>query len=133
MSSELANPQSIRDLRVRIAIGAVRGAHVFDRTLLRSPSPLPPATLETNLMAHFATTYGFALVEVLREVEARYPEFAEELLHTVIDIGENGDDGRCEDIWPDIEARIAQGGVGTPAWDAKHGLAATAQTQGDHE
>lgn len=129
MSSEIANPTTIRDLRVRIAIGAVRGAHVFDRTLLRSPSPMPPATLETNLMAHFATTYGFALVEVLREVEARYPEFAEELLHTVIDIGENGDDGRCEDIWSDVEARIAEGGVGTPAWDAKHQIGVPADSE----
>ncbi len=113
-------PATIRDLRIQIGAGAARGGHVFERTLLGSPSPMPPATLETNLMAHFAYFYGFALVEVLRAVEARCdPEFADEILHTINDIGDNGDDGRCADVWPDIEARLAKGGVGTPQWDAE--------------
>lgn len=107
-----------RDIRTRIAVGAARGAHVFDRTLLTGPSPMPPATVETNLMAHFATTYGFALAEVLRIVEEHGDtDLLQEVVGAVDDIGQNGDDGRSFDIWPLVEAKLAEGGVGTAQWD----------------
>ncbi len=111
-------PRTVRDLRVQVATGAARSGHVFDRTLLTGPTPMPRPAVELNLVAHFGYVYGFALAEVLRQVEQRDPGFAEKLLHVVNDIAENGDDGRCGDVWPDVEQRLAAGGVGTPQWHA---------------
>ncbi len=111
-------PRTVRDLRVQVATAAARSGHVFARTLLTGPTPMPRETVELNRVAHFGYVYGFALAEVLRQVEQRDPEFAEKLLHVVNDIGMNGDDGRCADVWPDVEQRLAAGGVGTPQWDA---------------
>lgn len=117
-------PQTVQDMRTRIAVGAARASHVFDRTLFSADNgPMPAETLETNMMAHFGTFHGFALAEVLRMIEARGDAaFTEEVLATVNDIGANGDDGRCDDIWPDVEAKLMSGGVGTPAWDEAKGI-----------
>jgi hypothetical protein len=113
-------PKTVQELRTQLAVSAARAAHVFERTLLDSPTPMPPATLEANIMAHFGTFHGFALVEVLRMVEARGDTaFTEEVLATVNDIGANGDDGRCADVWPAVEAALSKNGIGTPAWDQK--------------
>ncbi len=109
-----------RDLRTQIAVGAARGAHVFDRTLLNSPTPMPPATLELNLLSCFASVYGFQLVEVLRILENHGdPDLLGYVLDVVDDIGMNGDDGRCSDIWPAVESKLAEGGVGTEKWEAE--------------
>ncbi len=114
-------PKTITELRVQTGVGAARAAHVFDRTLLSSDTPMPPAVRETNLVACFATTYGFALVEVLRLVAEHGDQaLADSVLHAVLDIGSNGDDGRCHDIFPQIQAQLDKGGIGTDAWDAEH-------------
>lgn len=114
-------PETIEQLRTQVATGAARAEHVFERTLIDSPTPMPPATLETNLMAHLGAFHGFALVEVLRMVEARGDDaFTAEALATVNDIGANGDDVRCKDVWPAVELALGRGGVGTAAWDDAH-------------
>lgn len=113
-------PDNVRELRVRAATFAARAGHVFDRTITTGDGPMPPHMVELNLMAHTGYLYGFALAEVLRQVEAHDPVFAERLVRVVNDIADNGDDGRCADVWPDVEAALAQGGVGTPEWDARH-------------
>lgn len=115
MSDEL--PGTVRDLRVQVATAAARAGHVFNRTITTGPPRMPRPVIELNLIAHTGYAYGFALAEVLRRVEERDPVFAEELLHLVNDIAAEGDDGRCADIWPDVEQKLTTGGVGTPQWD----------------
>lgn len=109
-----------RNLRIEVAVAAARGAHVFDRTLLNSPTPMPPATAETNLLACFASVHGFQLVEVLRILENHGdPDLLGYVLDVVEDIGREGDDGRSADIWPAVEAKLAEGGVGTDKWETE--------------
>lgn len=113
-------PDTVEEMRTQLAIGAARAVHVFERTLFANPAPMPPATLETNMMAHLGAFHGFALAEVLRMIEARGDAaFTEEVLATVNDIGVNGDDGRCADIWPAVAVALSRAGIGTPAWDEK--------------
>jgi hypothetical protein len=116
---EYEDPHTVRDLRVRLATMAARSGHVFDRTITTGTGPLSPADWELNLVAHAGYLCGFALAAVLHEVERRDPALAGRLLHLVNDVGSNGDDGRCADVWPDVEAKLAAGGVGTPQWDAR--------------
>lgn len=112
-------PTTIHELRVQVANGAARGEHVFTRTLTTSPGPLTPADSELNLMAHYASFYGYSLCAVLELIATREPELREEVLALVNDIGADGDDGRSADIWPQVQERLGRGGVGTPAWDAR--------------
>ncbi len=112
-------PKTVREVRVRAATFAARAGHVFDRTITANAKPFTPAETELNIVAHTGYIYGFALAEVLRRVEERDPEEGARLVGIVNDIAMNGDDGRCADVWPDVEAHLAKGGVGTPQWDAR--------------
>jgi hypothetical protein len=101
-------PDTIRDLRILIATGAANAEKIFDRTLFEGCGPMPPEVAELNLTAQRAAFYGFALVELLALIEAGEPIDAEEAVGVVNDIGMEGDDGRCADIWPDVQARLAE-------------------------
>jgi hypothetical protein len=112
-------PETIREFRVMIGTAAARAGNVFERTVIENARPRPPATVELNVVAHGAEIYGFALAEALRIVEEHGDQgLTDELLGVIADICMNGDDGRCADIWPDIQAKLELGGVGTPQWDA---------------
>lgn len=111
-------PQTVRDLRIQAAADAARAGHVFDRTITTSSTPMSRPDVELSLVASAGMVHGFALAEVLRIVEAHGDdELTQSLLYAVNDIGTNGDDGRCVDIWPDVERKLATGGVGTPQRD----------------
>jgi hypothetical protein len=97
-------------MRIELATRAERADRVFGRTLIEDApagGPMPPALRELSLMAHYGSMHGFALVAVLQLVEERFgAEAAEEMCEVVDDIGHNGDDGWCADIWTDVLARL---------------------------
>ncbi len=122
-------PGTLAELREQVALGAARGEHVFTRTITIGPPKMSPAVFELNMMGHLASFHGFALAEVLRIVdELGNPELSAEVLDSINDIGANGDDGRCADIWPQVQEALAtRGGVGTVQWDEKYAGKLTGQ------
>ena len=113
----------VRELRTQIGVAATRGAHVAERTLVGSPTPLPPPLLELQMMACWAAAHGYQLAAVLQEVAKHDCDHANELLEHLIGVVQavagDGDDGRLADVWPAIERSLTRG-VGTQQWDAEH-------------
>ncbi len=118
-------PHTVRELRTAACVDATRAEHVFARTLTTTTGPLTPSQAEKNLLAAWAARYGFTVAEVFRQLEERLAaggtldrEFLDGLVSLAQSIAEDGDDGRSHDVWPAVEAVLAQGGVGTPQWEA---------------
>lgn len=114
----MTETDTVRDMRIDLATRAERANRIFTRTLIEdrpSSGPMPPALRELNLMANYGAMHGFALAAVLQLVEERLgPEVAAEMCEVVNDIGYNGDDGRCHDIWTDVTERLAALATPTP-------------------
>jgi hypothetical protein len=105
-------PQDLSQLRVKVATEAARAQQIFEATLLIDSGPMNPALIELNLMAHFASTFGYMLAEMIGErlAEVARGDLGEDALDDTFgqlqDIGFNGDDGRTADIADQVAAEL---------------------------
>lgn len=105
-AEELPYGGDIRSLRVDLGVGAARAWQRFEELSRRLPD-LTGQEMQEHRLAHNAAFYGVALAGVLGWLEREHgAEAAYEAASMVQSLGENGDDGLCEDIEKDITTRL---------------------------